>query len=91
MLTYVRDGCTEEEAATPFFLHLYAEDAGDLPDARREHGFDNLDTVLTRNVGRVEGSCVAIVDLPDYPIARIRTGQHDGTRELWTVEFAPPE
>ena len=90
-LTYVRDGCTDEEAAAPFFLHVYPEDAGDLPDARREHGFDNLDPVLTRNVGRVGGSCVAIVDLPGYPIARIRTGQHDGTRELWTAEFAPPE
>ena len=90
-LTYVRDGCTDEEAARPFFLHLYAEDDGDLPDARREHGFDNLDPVLTRNVGRVGGSCVAIVDLPDYPIARIRTGQHDGTRDIWAVEFAPPE
>ena len=90
-LTYVREGCTEEDAAAPFFLHLYAGAAGDLPDDRREHGFDNLDTVLTRSVGRVEGSCVAIVDLPDYPIARIRTGQHDGTRELWAAEFAPPE
>ena len=90
-LTYLRNPCTDEEAARPFFLHLYAEDDGDLPDARRAHGFDNLDAALTRNVGSVGGSCVAIVDLPDYPIARIRTGQHDGTRELWTVEFAPPE
>ena len=90
-LTYVRDGCTDEEAARPFFLHLYAEDAKDLPEARRAHGFDNLDAVLTGNAGRVGGNCVAIVDLPDYPIASIRTGQHDGTRELWAVEFAPPE
>ena len=90
-LTYVRDGCTNEDAATPFFLHLYPRDAGDLPEARREHGFDNLDTVLTGNVGRVGGNCVAVVDLPDYPIASIRTGQHDGTGERWAVEFAPPE
>ena len=90
-LTYVRDGCTEEEAGTPFFLHVYPEDAGDLPDDRREYGFNNLGTALTRNAGRVGGNCVAIVDLPDYPIARIRTGQHDGTHELWAVEFAPPE
>ena len=88
-LTYVRDGCTEEEAATPFFLHLYPEDAGDLPDDRRGHGFDNLDAAF--ELERVGGSCVAIVDLPDYPIARIRTGQHDGTRERWAAGFAPPE
>ena len=91
MLTYVRDGCTEEEAAAPFFLHLYPRDAGDLPDDRREHGFDNLDTALTRNAGRVGGNCVAIVDLPGYPIASIRTGQHDASGERWAVEFAWPD
>ena len=90
-LTYVRDGCTDEEAATPFFLHLYAEDDGDLPEVRRAHGFDNLDAVLTGNVERVGESCVAIVDLPDYPIARIRTGQHDADGERWAAEFAPPD
>ena len=90
-LTYVRDGCTEEDAAAPFFLHLYPLNADDLPDDRREHGFDNLDAALTRSVGARGGSCVAFVDLPEYPIASIRTGQHDGTRERWAVEFAPPE
>ena len=90
-LTYVRDGCTEEEAARLFFLHLYPEDAGDLPDDRREHGFNGLGAVLTRNAGRVGGDCVAIVALPDYPIARIRTGQFDESGQMWAVEFAPPE
>ena len=90
-LTYVRDGCTDEEAATPFFLHLYPEDAGDLPGDRRKYGFDNLDAVLTDHVERVGGSCVAIVDLPDYPIASIRTGQHDTDGERWAAEFAWPE
>ena len=88
-LTYVRDGCTDEEAAAPFFLHVYPEDAGYLPAARRGHGFDNLDAALTDNVGRVGGSCVAVVDLPDYPIASIRTGQYVADGERWTVEFAP--
>ena len=87
-LTYVRDGCTEEDVAAPFFLHLYPTDADDLPDDRREHGFDNLDSALTRNAGRVGGNCVAFVDLPDYPIASIRTGQFDASGERWAVEFA---
>ena len=90
-LTYLRDGCTDEEAATPFFLHLYPEDAGDLPEARQAHGFDNLDAALADSVGRVGGSCVAIADLPDYPIARIRTGQYDADGERWAAEFAWPE
>ena len=90
-LTYVRDGCTEEEAAAPFFLHLWPTDANDLPDDRREHGFDNLDSALARNAGRAGGNCVAVVDLPDYPIASIRTGQYDASGERWAVEFAPPD
>ena len=90
-LIYVRDGCTDEEAARPFFLHLYAENDGDLPDARREHGFDNLDTALTDNAGRVGESCVAIVDLPAYPIASVRTGQSDASGERWAVEFDWPD
>ena len=34
---------------------------------------------------------MAIVDLPDYPIARIRTGQYDESGQLWAAEFALPE
>ena len=27
--------------------------------------------------------------LPETPIERVRTGQRDGERELWSAEFAP--
>ena len=87
-LTYLRDGCTEAEAR--FFLHVIPADEGDLPEHRREYGFDNLDFTLAARGARIDGNCVAAVPLPDYPIATIRTGQYDGTGALWQEEFALP-
>ena len=90
-LTYLRDGCTEAEAEARFFLHMVPVDAGDLPEHRREHGFDNLDFTLAARGARLDGNCVAVARLPDYPIATVRTGQHDDTGKLWMAEFALPD
>ena len=90
-LTYVRDGCTEAEAEARFFLHVVPADEGDLPERRREHGFDNLDFTLAVRGARLDGNCVAVARLPDYAIATVRTGQYDDTGELWTAEFALPD
>ena len=90
-LTYLRDGCTDGEAGARFFLHVIPADEGDLPEYRREHGFDNLDFTLETRGARLDGNCVAVARLPDYPIATIRTGQYDGTGALWTAEFALPD
>ena len=91
-LVYVKDGCTEADAEAAFALHLYPVDAADLPAAAsREYGFENRDFHLWERGSRTDGRCVAVVPLPAYPIARVRTGQYDGTRELWTAEFALAE
>lgn len=42
-LTYFKSPCTEADTAPTFLLHVYPEKATDLPEHRREHGFDNLD------------------------------------------------
>ena len=89
-LTYLRDGCTEAEADARFFLHVVPADEGDLPEHRREHGFDNLDFTLATRGARLDGNCVAVARLPDYPIATVRTGQYDDAGALWTAEFALP-
>ena len=90
-LTYLRDGCTEAEAEARFFLHVVPAEDGDLPEHRREHGFDNLDFTLATRGARLDGNCVAVVRLPAYPIATVRTGQYDDTGALWTAEFALPD
>ena len=90
-LTYLRDGCTDEEADARFFLHVVPEDEGDLPEHRREHGFDNLDFALEARGARLDGNCVAVARLPNYPVATVRTGQYDDTGARWTAEFAIPD
>ena len=90
-LTYLRDGCTDEEANARFFLHVVPAEDGDLPEHRREYGFNNLDFTLATRGARIDGNCIAVVPLPAYPIATVRTGQYDGTGALWTAEFALPD
>ena len=90
-LVYVRDACTSDEASLAFFLHITPVDADDLPTHSRQYGFDNLDFSLWQGGGRFGGRCVATVSLPSYSIASIRTGQHDETGDIWSVEFTLPD
>ncbi len=89
-LTYVKEPCGAADTATRFFLHVIPERAGDLPDARREAGFDNLDFDFWANGAVFDGKCAARVPLPEYEVARIRTGQFTrGGEEIWRAEFEP--
>ena len=91
-LTYVREGCSAEDASARFFLHVHPADEGSLPNHRRAHGFDNLNFSLREQGARTEdGACVAVAPLPVWPIAAIRTGQFDETGRLWETEFALPD
>ena len=68
-LVYVKDECMEDDMAAQFFIHVHPVDADDLPEARREHGFDNRDFLLWQRGGRdAGGRCVAMTALPDYPM-----------------------
>jgi len=88
-LYYVKDPCAIEDVQAGFFLHIVPADLGDLPGYRKQHGFDNLDFGFDVRGVLFDGKCVASVDLPQYAIARITTGQYDGTGRIWEVEFAP--
>ena len=90
-LTYIRDDCSAEDTAVRFFLHLFPEDAGTLPEHRRGHGFDNFNFSLETYGARAHGGgCAAAVPLPRYPIASVHTGQFSDRERLWTVGFAWP-
>ena len=78
ILTYLKAPCAEGDADARFFLHITPSDSADLPTARREFGFANLDFQFTEPGAYVGGICVAMRELPDYPIALIRTG-HNAT------------
>ena len=87
-LIYVKDSCNNQDSETPFFLHVFPADEKDLPDGRDESGFDNLDFELTHKGGMHDGNCFAAVDLPEYDIASIRTGQWvRGEGNIWEASI----
>ena len=91
-LIYVREQCDQEDIAHRFFLHIFPERPDDLPEDRREHGFDNLDFDFFHRGALFDGKCAARIPLPDYAAASIRTGQYAvGEGELWRAEFEFPQ
>ena len=88
-VTYLKSPCSAADVQAQFFLHLVPEDVEDLPADRRRYAFDNLDFHYAGNAALTFGGmCIARRSLPDWPIARIRTGQFtpdDG--RIWMTEF----
>ena len=86
-LLYVKDSCNAEDRGTPFFLHVFPVDGNDLPAGREDSGFDNLGFELMDIGGMHDGECLAAVDLPQYEIASIRTGQVADDAETWSAYY----
>ena len=92
-LVYIREPCVPADTEAWFFLHIDPADPADLPAERQQYGFDNLDFVFDRQATRFDEKCLTTVNLPNYDIARIRTGQYDNANllQLWSVEFTLPD
>ena len=95
-LFYRRASCREESLREGrFFLHVYPESPGVLPAERAPYRFENLDFDFLRwgVLFELEGggrACLAMVPLPDYGIARLRTGRYrSGDGETWSAEIHP--
>ena len=92
-LIYIKEPCLAEDVAAKFILHLFPSDDADLGANRIEYGFNNLDFTFVQYGAIWDGRCLGIVTLPDYEIARIRTGQYirsEGKpRQLWKADFIP--
>ena len=88
-VAYLKSPCNASDVQAEFFLHVVPEDLEDLPADRRQHGFGNTHFRYGENAALAfDGQCVMEHPLPDYPIARIRTGQFtpEGDR-IWMAEF----
>ena len=77
-LRYLSAGCEPlaEDYADWVFLHIFPADLADLSSDRREHGFENRDFRIDAHAAYFDDKCIIKQILPDYPIARIRTGQN---------------
>ena len=74
-ILFGKQDCSEQDFESRFILHIFPSEPADLPYARRQHGFENLDFRFDRRGIRLDGKCLASIDLPNYPIDRIRVGQ----------------
>ena len=86
-LYYVGHDCTRADTEGKFFIHVFPRDPDDLPDGRRAHGFDAGDFDFAARGGFFDGKCITKEPLPEYGIARIRTGQHVDGELTWQADF----
>ena len=90
-LIFVKAPCARADTEARFFLHLIPADGVDLPEERKQHGFDNLDFHFDQHGERLDGKCLATVPLPEYGISEVRTGQYvlvsAVLRRVWEAEF----
>ena len=91
ILIYRRESCVAADTAAGFFLHITPVDGAELSAARRKYGFEGRDFEFERWGGDVDGSCLAVVPLPGYAVAGLRTGQYvPGQGEVWAAELRSP-
>ena len=89
-LIYIKKECEHDDTQPGFLLHLTPRDINDLPEPRRQFGFDNFDFGFTNHGLRFDNKCVIQFNLPDYDIIGIRTGQYarvgDALPPIWIQE-----
>ena len=87
-LHYAKEPCVPADLAAAFLLHIYPVDPVQLTPEGRRFGFDNRDFAFDQNGSSYDGKCLATIELPDYAIARIRTGQYFPDQPpIWTAEL----
>ena len=89
-LRYLNENCTAykpKAADLWIFLHIFPADPNDLPPSRREFGFENRDFKIVEHAAFFDGKCILRRSLPDYPIARISTGQNLNGATIWREDI----
>ena len=87
-LIYVKESCSNGDISEDFFVHIVPIDTKDLPEHRRQYEFDNLDFAFVDRGFKENLRCAAVIELPDYDITRIRTGQYTDEGPIWQSDFA---
>ena len=88
-VAYLKSPCSAADVQAEFFLHVVPEDLEDLPADRRQYGFGGANFRYGEYAAPAFGGrCIMEHPLPDYPIARIRTGQFTPEGDqIWMAEF----
>ena len=89
-LIYHKEPCAPADVQAKIVLHVIPTDPGVLSIYRQQHGYDSLDFYFNQRGFRLDDQCIAIAQLPDYPIGRIRVGQWIAKedRTVWEAELS---
>ena len=75
-LVYLKEPCGKDDRGSRPYLHIFPSDENHLVGEERSFQFRNVsDIVFRRDAMHKEGRCMAVVPLPGYEVAAIRTGQ----------------
>ena len=87
-VSYLKSPCGAADVQAEFFLHFVPEDLEDLPADRRQYGFGRVNFHYGNTAALAfGGQCIMEYPLPDYPVARIRTGQFTPEGDqIWMAE-----
>ena len=88
-MAYLKSLCSAANVQAEFFLHVVPEDVEDLSADRRQYGFGGMHVHYGEHAALAfGGQCIMGRTLPDYPIARIWTGQlaPEGD-QIWMAAF----
>ena len=96
-LIYRKKPCAPADVQAKFILHVVPADLTNLPAPRQQYGSENLDFYFHYNSlykslsFRLGDQCIAITQLPAYPIDRIHVGQWIAAdnRTVWEAELTP--
>lgn len=86
-IIYVKTPCVIGDTEAKFFLHIDPYDLDELPAKRKQYGFDNLDFDFYSRGAAFDDKCIAKIELPDYDIANIRTGQFTSQGKIWGADL----
>ena len=88
-LLYAKALCTERDVVTPFTLRVTPVDVNELGEERSRQGFEEFSFEFHEHGWWIGGSCLVIVELPDYAVLSVQTGQYmPGGGQLWEGGFA---
>ncbi|MCK5536502.1 MAG: hypothetical protein KAI79_06725 [Bacteroidales bacterium] len=90
-LIYYIDNCKNIDTKDRFFLHIYPKNNKHL--INKKYPFNNFDfswkqhNVKVSKFSKYKNSCIAVKNLPNYPIESITAGRYKGSKRFWKKKF----
>jgi len=91
-LHWLKSPCAEDDTRGRFLLSVFPDDPNDLPARWRAAGHESRNFTFANQGARLDDTCMARIELPDYAIRAIEVGQWiPGGATLWFARTETPE